>query len=80
LLLVGSVQAQEIIITKNPRDVEHCVFIAQVKSTFGHWGFAGGEKQVTERAAVLGADTVLITSSKATDWLTSGVAYKCKID
>jgi Domain of unknown function (DUF4156) len=77
VLLASSASAAEVTVTKNIADVQGCAVVAQVKSTWGHWGLTTGYSQVKERAAALGADTVLITSSKATDWLVSGIAYRC---
>ncbi len=77
LVLTSAAHAADITVTHHAADVAGCTFIAQVNSTYGHWSFAGGTKQMKERASLLGADTLLVTSSMARDWLSSGVAYRC---
>lgn len=78
IAVAGSAAAAEpVTVTRNIRDVQNCQTLGEIKSSWGHWGLTTGERQLKEKAAALGADTVLITSSKATDWLSAGIAYRC---
>jgi Domain of unknown function (DUF4156) len=73
----GAVDVGSVRITRDVATVSGCQTVGEVKSSWGHWGLTTGERQLKEKAAALGADTVLITSSKATDWLSAGIAYRC---
>ena len=69
--------AQPVTVTTNAADVAGCTPLGLVHSGGLNFGFLSGDASLKKHAVELGGDTVLRTSSKATDWQASGVAYRC---
>ncbi len=65
----------DIKITRNAEDVEHCKPIGAVQ-TVPPYALPGDDlKQIRSRTSAVGADTVLLNASRTA---TGGVAYRCR--